>query len=56
MTRVVHDGGSLAERQDLLAAFAEQVSLALNDATTLQAIRAASLDPLTGLATRRLFM
>jgi len=50
------DDAALAERQDLLAAFAEQVSLALNDATTLKAIRAASLDSLTGLASRPLFL
>ena len=56
VTRVCEGGTTLAERRDLLAAFAEQVSLALNDASTLQAIRAASLDFLTGLATRKLFM
>ena len=45
-----------SERLDLLAAFAEQVSLALNDANTLQAIREASYDSLTGLASRPLFL
>ncbi len=43
-------------RQDLLGAFAEQVSLALNDASTLAAIREASYDSLTGLANRSLFL
>ncbi|MBT0767760.1 EAL domain-containing protein [Kineosporia sp. J2-2] len=43
-------------RQDLLGAFAEQVSLALNDANTLEAIREASYDSLTGLANRSLFL
>ncbi|GLY27603.1 EAL domain-containing protein [Kineosporia sp. NBRC 101731] len=43
-------------RQDLLGAFAEQVSLALNDASTLEAIREASYDSLTGLANRSLFL
>jgi diguanylate cyclase (GGDEF)-like protein len=44
------------EREDLLSAFAEQVSLALNDANTLEAIREASYDSLTGLASRPLFL
>ena len=44
------------ERKDLLSAFAEQVSLALNDANTLAAIREASYDSLTGLASRPLFL
>ncbi|GAB6901162.1 EAL domain-containing protein [Kineosporia succinea] len=48
--------GSADWRQDLLGAFAEQVSLALNDATTLEAIREASYDSLTGLANRTLFL
>jgi diguanylate cyclase (GGDEF)-like protein len=39
-----------------LAAFAEQVSLAISDARTLEDIRVAHHDPLTGLASRRLFM
>jgi diguanylate cyclase (GGDEF)-like protein len=56
VTATSEDGATAAERPALLAAFAEQVSLALNDATTLQAIRAASLDSLTGLATRPLFL
>jgi diguanylate cyclase (GGDEF)-like protein len=43
-------------RHDLLSAFAEQVSLALNDASTLQMMRDASHDSLTGLASRPLFL
>ena len=42
--------------QATLAAFAEQVSLAISDARTLEDIRVAHHDPLTGLASRRLFM
>jgi diguanylate cyclase (GGDEF)-like protein len=49
--RVYHD----ADRATL-AAFAEQVSLAITDARTLEDIRVAYHDPLTGLASRRLFM
>ncbi|HST86228.1 MAG TPA: EAL domain-containing protein [Kineosporiaceae bacterium] len=45
-----------AERQDLLSAFAEQVSLALNDASTLRMMREAAYDSLTGLASRPLFL
>jgi diguanylate cyclase (GGDEF)-like protein len=48
--------GHEGERLDLLSAFAEQVSLALNDANTLEAIREASYDSLTGLASRPLFL
>lgn len=42
--------------QATLAAFAEHVSLALTDARTLEEVVLAHHDPLTGLATRRLFM
>jgi len=45
-----------AWRRDLLGAFAEQVSLALNDANTLEAIREASYDSLTGLVNRPVFL
>jgi diguanylate cyclase (GGDEF)-like protein len=54
--------GSLSARtyttgeQATLAAFAETVSLALTDARTLEEVVKAHHDPLTGLATRRLFM
>jgi diguanylate cyclase (GGDEF)-like protein len=48
--------GHRTVRKDLLSAFAEQVSLALNDANTLQAMREASYDSLTGLASRPLFL
>ena len=50
------DDDTVEERRTTLAAFAEQVSLALNDATTLQAIHAASMDSLTGLVTRPVFL
>ncbi|HEY8728356.1 MAG TPA: EAL domain-containing protein [Acidothermaceae bacterium] len=39
-----------------LAAFAQQVSLAITDARTLEDVRQANHDPLTGLASRRLFI
>lgn len=46
------------EPEDLepLGAFAQQVSLALTDARTVEAIREAYHDPLTGLPTRALFL
>ncbi|MBT0768448.1 EAL domain-containing protein [Kineosporia sp. J2-2] len=50
------DDSAPGEHRDLLTAFAEQVSLALNDANTLQAIREAAYDSLTGLASRALFL
>ena len=56
VTGVGDDRERRAERQDLLSAFAEQVSLALNDASTLQMMRDASYDSLTGLASRPLFL
>jgi diguanylate cyclase (GGDEF)-like protein len=49
--RLYHDADKAT-----LAAFAEQVSLAITDARTLEDIRVAYHDPLTGLASRRLFM
>jgi diguanylate cyclase (GGDEF)-like protein len=45
-----------SERRDVLAAFAEQASLALTGAHTLAAIREAHHDPLTRLPTRGLFL
>lgn len=45
-----------AAQEAMLEAFAEHVSLALNDASTLADMRQANHDPLTGLASRRLFM
>ncbi|HKT03156.1 MAG TPA: EAL domain-containing protein [Rugosimonospora sp.] len=40
----------------LLAAFAQQISLALTDARTVEAMREAYRDPLTGLPNRALFL
>ena len=48
-----HDFG---ERSELLAAFAEQASLALTDAQTVEAMRDAFHDSLTGLPNRALFL
>ncbi len=45
-----------AERRDVLAAFAEQASLALTGAHTLEAIHQAHHDPLTRLPNRGLFL
>jgi diguanylate cyclase (GGDEF)-like protein len=48
--------GSLADRRELLGAFAQQVSMALTDASTVDAVRQAYHDPLTGMPNRRLFL
>ena len=48
--------GDNAADKATLAAFAEHVSLAITDARTVEDIRVAYHDPLTGLASRRLFM
>jgi diguanylate cyclase (GGDEF)-like protein len=45
-----------AERRDVLAAFAEQASLALTGAHTLAAVHEARHDPLTRLPNRTLFL
>jgi diguanylate cyclase (GGDEF)-like protein len=45
-----------AEQRDQLAAFAQQVSLALTDARTVEAVREAHHDPVTGLPNRALFL
>ena len=45
-----------AEERDQLAAFAQQVSLALTDARTVEAVREAHHDPVTGLPNRALFL
>jgi diguanylate cyclase (GGDEF)-like protein len=45
-----------AERRDVLAAFAEQASLALTGAHTLAAVHEAKHDPLTRLPNRALFL
>jgi diguanylate cyclase (GGDEF)-like protein len=41
---------------EVLGAFAQQISLALNDARTVEAMREAYRDPLTGLPNRALFL
>jgi diguanylate cyclase (GGDEF)-like protein len=46
----------LAEQQDLLVAFAQQASLALTDARTVEAVTRAHRDPVTGLPNRTLFL
>ena len=56
---VVHDsaeGDRPAEHQDLLVAFAQQASLALTDAHTVEAVTQAHHDPVTGLPNRTLFL
>ncbi|MEU4239044.1 EAL domain-containing protein [Actinoplanes sp. NPDC026619] len=45
-----------SEEADQLAAFAQQVSLALTDARTVEAVREAHHDPVTGLPNRALFL
>ncbi|MBL7261885.1 putative bifunctional diguanylate cyclase/phosphodiesterase [Paractinoplanes lichenicola] len=49
-------GGQQTEQRDQLAAFAQQVSLALTDARTVEAVREAHHDPITGLPNRALFL
>jgi diguanylate cyclase (GGDEF)-like protein len=44
------------DQAELLNAFAQQVSLALNDARTVDAVRKASRDPITGLPNRAHFL
>jgi diguanylate cyclase (GGDEF)-like protein len=46
----------LAEQQELLTAFAQQASLALTDARTVEAVTQAQRDPVTGLPNRTLFL
>jgi diguanylate cyclase (GGDEF)-like protein len=46
----------IAEYRELLAAFAQQVNLALTDAQTVQAMREAYHDSITGLPNRALFL
>ncbi|MEV4280732.1 GGDEF domain-containing protein [Actinoplanes xinjiangensis] len=52
----VGSGVREAERRDVLAAFAEQASLALTGAHTLAAVHEAKHDPLTRLPNRALFL
>ena len=49
-------GDHFVEHRDQLAAFAQQVSLALTDARTVEAVREAHHDPVTGLPNRALFL
>ncbi|WP_127498784.1 putative bifunctional diguanylate cyclase/phosphodiesterase [Actinoplanes solisilvae] len=49
-------GGQQTEQRDQLSAFAQQVSLALTDARTVEAVREAHHDPITGLPNRALFL
>ncbi len=53
---LVADSQGGAEQGELLAAFAQQVSLALTDARTVEAMREAYHDTLTGLPNRALFI
>ena len=49
-------GGHIIEQRELLSAFAQQISLALTDANTVEAMREAYHDQLTGLPNRALFL
>ncbi len=49
-------GRHIVEQRELLSAFAQQVSLALTDANTVEAMREAYHDSLTGLPNRALFL
>jgi len=56
VTVAVCDAADLEDRLDTLAAFAEQASVALTDARTVEAMRDAYRDSLTGLPNRALFL
>jgi diguanylate cyclase (GGDEF)-like protein len=56
VARLPGDMAGHAEQRDQLAAFAQQVSLALADARTVAAVREAYHDSLTGLPNRTLFL
>ncbi|HEX5198480.1 MAG TPA: EAL domain-containing protein [Actinoplanes sp.] len=58
LVAVLDDAGAdrFAEQQDLLVAFAQQASLALTDARTVEAVTQAQHDPVTGLPNRTLFL
>jgi diguanylate cyclase (GGDEF)-like protein len=53
---IAHATSLHGEQRDQLAAFAQQVSLALTDARTVEAVREAHHDPITGLPNRALFL
>ncbi len=48
--------GSDADTGHLMSAFAQQISMALTDARTVEAMQEAYRDPLTGLPNRKLFL
>ena len=56
VVQVGEAGTQIVERRELLVAFAQQVSLALTDARTVEAMREAYHDSLTGLPNRALFL
>jgi diguanylate cyclase (GGDEF)-like protein len=56
VTVTLPDDAHLSYLREMLAAFAEQASLALTDARTLEAMRDAYHDSLTGLPNRALFL
>jgi diguanylate cyclase (GGDEF)-like protein len=53
---LVADAKGATDQRELLAAFAQQVSLALTDARTVEAVREAYHDSITGLPNRALFV
>jgi diguanylate cyclase (GGDEF)-like protein len=56
VARLPGEPAAYAEQRDQLAAFAQQVSLALADARTVEAVREAHHDAITGLPNRALFL
>jgi diguanylate cyclase (GGDEF)-like protein len=56
IAEVWHAGSRRNDQGELLSAFAQQVSLALTDARTVDAVRKASRDAVTGLSNRALFL
>jgi diguanylate cyclase (GGDEF)-like protein len=56
ITKVDQPASGRHDQGELLTAFAQQVSLALTDARTVDAVRKASRDPITGLANRASFL
>jgi diguanylate cyclase (GGDEF)-like protein len=56
VTVVLANVADIGDRREMLAAFAEQASLALTDARTVEAMRDAYHDSLTGLPNRALFL
>ncbi len=56
IAKTLEQGSVRRDQRDLLTAFAQQVSLALTDARTVDEVRRASRDPITGLPNRALFL